>query len=598
MIYQDNSRLLKISAFSVLIAALVGIAAFGFLFLINAITNLVFHGRMSFEPASPLGHHLGYAVILVPALGGIAVGMMARFGSSAIRGHGIPEAMEQILFNQSRISPKVAVLKPLSAALSIGTGGPFGAEGPIIATGGALGSLVGQLIRITAAERKILLAGGAAAGMTAVFGSPVSAVLLAVELLLFEYRASSIIPVALAAVSAAVVRIIIEGSEPFISISPLTQPGDTSLIVYVGMGAVAGAAAVGITKLLYCIEDLFEKLPLHWMWWPALGGLAVGVVGYFDPRTLGVGYENIEGILSGHWTFQLLLSLCLLKLLSWSISLGSGTSGGTLAPLLTIGGALGGAMGMGCAHLWPGAGIDPRIAALVGMAALFTGASRAFLAAVVFTFEITRQPLGLLPLLGGCAAAYLVSLLMMKNSIMTEKIARRGVRVPTDYMPDFLDQIQVREIASRHLVALKSENTVEQVREWAASGIQGSTHQGYPVVNNENRLTGVITLKEILHPSAMPEATIQEMIKRPPVIVFGHNTAREAADLMVREKIGRLPVLSDQENRTLVAVLTRSDLLSAHERRLDEHQKLHRTMSIRILFLEQLYKKFVRKSSS
>lgn len=591
MISQKNSRLFKVSFFSILIALAVGAAAFGFLSLINFITNVVFHGKFSFEPGSPLGHSLGVWIFLVPVAGGILVGIMARFGSPAIRGHGIPEAMEQILFNQSRIAPKVAVLKPLSAAVSIGTGGPFGAEGPIIATGGAIGSMAGQFLHISAAERKVLLASGAAAGMTAVFGSPVSAVLLAVELLLFEYRAASMIPVALAAVTAAFVRILMAGADPFLSISPLSQPGGLSLACYSGLGALAGAAAVAITKLLYAVEDLFERLPLHWMWWPALGGLAVGVVGFFDPRTLGVGYENIEGVLSGDWTLQMLLSLCVLKLVSWLISLGSGTSGGTLAPLLTIGGALGGALGVVSSGLWPSAGIDPRIAALVGMAALFTGASRAFLAAVVFSFEITRQPLGLLPLLAGCAASYLVSLMLMENSIMTEKLVRRGVKVPTEYMPDYLDQIQVREIASRHLVALKSENTAGEIRQWSNSRVRGSTHQGYPVVDAENRLIGVLTMKEIMDPAVDSEAKIAGLIHRLPLTVLGSQTAREAADLMVREKIGRLPVLSDEPGRPLVAMLTRSDLLSAHERRLDEHQKLHRTMRIRVLFLEQLYKK-------
>jgi H+/Cl- antiporter ClcA len=323
--------------------------------------------------------------------------------------------MEQVLTNQSRIPARITLLKPISSAISIGTGGPFGAEGPIIATGGALGSMIGQIIRTTSAERKTLLAAGAAAGMAATFGSPISAVLLAVELLLFEYRPRSIIPVALASAAAAGIRIGFEGMEPVFEMSGLRQPTIVALAMYVLFGGLMGFAAVLVTRIVYAIEDGFERLPVHWMWWPAIGAVAVGVVGYFAPDTLGVGYYNISDLLSHRLTLGATAFLCGMKFLSWSIALGSGTSGGTLAPLLTIGGGLGSMFGAAAVTLAPALGVDPRVAALVGMASIFSGASRAMLASAVFAFETTLQPIGLLPLLGSCSMAYLVSSLLARN---------------------------------------------------------------------------------------------------------------------------------------------------------------------------------------
>jgi H+/Cl- antiporter ClcA len=404
--------------------------------LIALITNLAFYGKLSLANTSPALNHLGLWVIGVPVIGGLLVGIMARYGSRAIRGHGIPETMEKVLLEGSRIPPRVTLFKPLSAAISIGTGGPFGAEGPIIATGGALGSVFGQFQRITGDERKTLLAAGAAAGMSATFGAPVSAVLLAIELLLFELRPRSVIPVALATTAAAGVRMAFDGAHATFPMADVTAPTGAALACYVLLGGIMGLASVGVTRAVYWVEDAFEKLPIHWMWWPAIGTLAVGVCGYFAPRTLGVGYDVITDMLTGSTSVGVVAWLCVMKFLSWSISLGSGTSGGTLAPLFTLGGSLGTLLGVGGAAMLPAAGIDPRIAALVGMATMFAGASRALLTAVVFAFEVTLQPMGLLPLLGGCAAAYMISSLLMRESIMTEKLARRGLRVPNEYHPD------------------------------------------------------------------------------------------------------------------------------------------------------------------
>jgi chloride channel protein, CIC family len=575
-----DRRVVYMSGWAVAVGVTTGFVAQGLVRLIVFVTNLAFYGRLSFEPASPAGHHLGAFVVAVPVVGGLVVGVMARYGSEAIRGHGIPEAMEQVLVNQSRIPPRVALLKPLSAAISIGTGGPFGAEGPIIATGGALGSLVGQLLRTTAAERKTLLAAGAAAGMAATFGSPVSAVLLAVELLLFELRPRSIVPVALSSAAATAVRMALVGNSPMFAMPLLARPRGAALAAYVLMGAVVGVLSVCVTRAIYLVEDTFDRLPIHWMWWPALGAVAVGLVGLVSPRTLGVGYENIEQLVQGRMLGAALLSLGLWKFVSWSVSLGSGTSGGTLAPLFTIGGAFGGLLGSAINVLAPGLGVDPRISALVGMAAIFAGASRALLASVVFAFETTLQPLGLLPLLGGCTAAFLVSCLLMRNTIMTEKIARRGILVPSEYLADYLAQILVREACSRRVVALAQNDSLEHVRRWMGSGAPGAHHQGFPVLDARERLVGLVSRRSILDPANAMTREVREIMRLQPPAILEDRTLRDAADQMVRQRAGRLPVVSRANDGTMVGIISRSDVLGAHRRRLEDLQTVERCIEI------------------
>lgn len=443
-----GKRVFYLSIQAVINAVAIGLIAKLLVALIALVTNISFYGRFSLEPSSPAGNHLGWLVIFIPIAGSILVGLMARYGTKAIRGHGIPEAMEKIILEDSKIPPVITFLKPLSAAISIGTGGPFGAEGPIIATGGALGSLTGQAMHISPAERKIILSAGACAGMAAIFGSPLAAILLAIELLLFEFSPRSIIPVALACITGAGLHIFLFEQGPVFAMPSIPVPSNSALTIYILLGLLIGIIASMVSRSVYAVEDLFEKLPIHWMWWPALGAIAVGVTGYFAPRTMGVGYENIQDLLKGNVPLSLMLSLCFLKYISWVISLGSGTSGGTLAPLFTIGGALGLLLGTAVLHAFPSSDINLPTAALIGMAAMFAGASRAFLTSVVFALETTGQVNGLLPLLGACASAYFVSFFFMKGSIMTEKIKRRGVKTPDSYEPDILQTITVAKLTT------------------------------------------------------------------------------------------------------------------------------------------------------
>jgi H+/Cl- antiporter ClcA/CBS domain-containing protein len=564
-------RLVSISGLAIVLGVGGGVIAKVLLSLIAIISNFAFFGRFSARLVPLTTEVVGIGVLLIPVIGALVVGVMARYGSPAIRGHGIPEVMEKVLYGESRIAPRLMFLKPISAAIAIGTGGPFGAEGPIIATGGALGSVAGQFMRITSDERKTLLAAGAAAGMAATFGTPVSAVLLAIELLLFEYRARSIIPVALAAAAATAVRLLLIATGPVFRMPAIAEPSWTALTFYVALGALIGLAAVVITKAVYGIEDWFDRLPVHWMWWPAIGAVVVGLVGYFDPRVLGVGYQHIEEVLSGNLLGWSLLSLVVLKFIAWSIYLGSGTSGGTLAPLFIIGGGLGALVGSVIAALVPSLGISVPVAGLVGMAAVFAGASHALMTSIVFAFEATRQPLGLLPLLAGCSAAYLVSVLLMRTSIMTEKLARRGAPIRTEYAVDYLSQVLVKDAMITDVATVGDRDTVGDVRELITSQLIGASHQGYPVIGESGQLIGVVTRRDLLDLRLSPDTLVRDLVKRPTVVTHEDNTLREAADHMVREGVGRLPVI-ERSTGALVGILSRSDLLAAHEPRLSARE--------------------------
>jgi CBS domain-containing protein len=372
----------------------------------------------------------------------------------------------------------------------------------------------------------------------------------------------------------------LRGTDPIFSMPIIGQPTGAALVTYVLLGAVIGYLSVLVTRALYKIEDGFEHLPVHWMWWPAIGAVAVGAIGYFVPHTLGVGYDNIHGILSGNIVGTTLVILVVAKFVSWSIALGSGTSGGTLAPLFTIGGGLGALFGGVLVRFVPMLGVDPRVAALVGMAAIFAGASRALLASVVFAFETTRQPLGLLPLLAGCTGAFLVSLLRMRSTIMTERLERRGAPVQTEYAADYLSQVLVRDCASTEVSTIEADRTVESARTWLASGEPGTTHQGYPVVQRDGTLLGVVMKREIEAASVDGTRTVGSLVKRPPAIIYDTQTARNAADHMVREGVGRLPVVRRVQPTRVVAIITRSDLLEAHERRLDAATKARRGIKL------------------
>lgn len=573
-----KNRVLIISVLSFLIAVAISVVARVLVNLINAVTNLSFYGTLSVANTSPANNTLGLWVIVIPAIGGIIVGLMALYGSKAIRGHGIPEAMEQILMNQSKIKPAVTYLKPLSSAIAIGTGGPFGAEGPIIATGGALGSTLGQMLSITHNERKVLLTAGSTAGMAAIFGSPVASIFLGIELLLFEFSPRSIIPVTVACVTGAAGHHLFFGSLPVFAIDHIIEtPGNLALAIYSLIGIVIGFLSVWVTKLVYAIEDRFEKLPVHWMWWPAIGGLAVGIVGYFSPHTLGVGYDNITNILSGNMTLNFLIGLCLFKFISWSISLGSGTSGGTLAPLFIIGGAAGAVAGNVILHWFPTLGISVSLCALVGMSAMFTGASRAFLTSVIFAIETTGQPNALLPLLGACGGSYIVSFFLMKNTIMTEKISRRGVKTPDSYEPDILEKITVAEVMQEPGIVLHAEEKIEDVLSWLE---KNRPKPDYFIISDaKGDYKGLLKCTDLYNRKNDVGTTVASLTTDGGYSVYEDNSLRSAVEKMAAGNVEGLPVMA--RDNTIKGIISFPNILTAYRKNSAFYDKGNPVISLR-----------------
>jgi CIC family chloride channel protein len=577
-----NARnVLYLSVLAVGNAVVISIVAKGLLLLINLITNISFYGKFSIEEATPLHNQLGWLVVLVPVLGALVIGVMARYGSSAIRGHGIPEAMEQILVNKSRIKPIITFLKPLSAAISIGTGGPFGSEGPIIATGGAFGSFIGQLLRITATERKILLAAGAAAGMSCIFGSPLAAVILAIELLLFEYSPRSIIPAILGCITAAAFHHWFWGGAPVFTLPDVPVSGNQALLMYSVIGIVIGLLAALITKAVYAIEDGFEKIPIHWMWWPALGSIVVGLVGYYAPETLGVGYYNINNLLSASVTLHMLFVLSVMKFISWAFSLGSGTSGGTLAPLLTMGGACGIFVAMVLQAIFPSIVINPSVAALVGMAAMFAGAARALLTSIIFALETTGNANTLLPLVCACVASYFISFFLMKNTIMTEKIARRGILTPHTYKPDLLESVLVKEAMMPDIIMVSEENTIGELRQWMYESKLGTYTLAYPVVSANEELVGIVKTEDVMDPASPAQAAVSYITSTNGVVVSEENTLRHAVDMMAGHQQDILPVVATDNYKQLLGVLNYRSVFAAYRHVKEGEETATRNISIK-----------------
>ncbi|UIJ84563.1 chloride channel protein (plasmid) [Rhizobium beringeri] len=554
--FTTDRRVLLLVGMSIIVGTAGAFAAWCLVSLIALVTNVIWFGEIGIQPASLAAVPRSLWVLLVPPLGGLVIGLMARFGSEKIRGHGIPEAIEAILIGGSRMSPKVAVLKPLSSAISIGTGGPFGAEGPIIMTGGAIGSLFAQFFHMSAAERKTLLVAGAAAGMTAIFGSPIAAVMLAVELLLFEWKPRSFIPVAVAACVSICWRPLLFGTGPLFPTHFQVALPWWGIFACAAIGIISGLQSGLLTTLLYRIEDLFEALPIHWMWWPMLGGLVIGLGGLIEPRAMGVGYDIIDGLLNNRLLAPAVISILLVKTVIWLFALSSGTSGGVLAPLLIFGGALGWLVGL----VLPGN--DPGFWALLGMAAMMGGTMRAPLTGTFFAMEITGDVSTLVPLLAATVTAYAVTVLLLRRSILTEKIARRGQHITREYGVDPFELSRAREIMISDVDTLPVTMTVGEACDFFAS--QQKTHRIYPVVDAAGRLAGVVSRADALlwqGNSDLARQTLAENVTDDSVPV-GHpdDTVAFIADLMLSTGDGRIPIV-DPTSGKLYGLIARKDLL-------------------------------------
>ena len=567
-------RIEFVSLLAALIGILAGLIAYVLYDLIGLFTNLAYYHEWSFHFRSPEHTQLGPWIILIPVIGGLIVGFMAKYGSEKIKGHGIPEAMEAVLTSRSRIEAKVAILKPLSAAIAIGTGGPFGAEGPIIQTGGAFGSLVGQIVSTTAAERKVLLACGAGAGMAATFNTPIAGVIIAIELLLFEFRSRSFIPLVIACTLATGVRAIFLGQRSMFSMGNVDFNALHGLPFYVLLGVICGFAAIGFTKLLYWVEDQFDRLPIDDLWHPAIGALGLGIIGFFVPRVLGVGYDTISDILNNNLALKLLILIAVFKALALVISLGSGTSGGLLAPMFMSSAALGGVFAMVVNMIFPGAQLSPGAFALVAMAAVFGAASRATFALIVFAFEITRDYNAILPLMLGCVIADMIAIRYLKSSIMTEKLTRRGLSVPDYYEAGVLNIVRVGEVMRRDIQPISPEITVGELTERMSRREPGfNITEGLPIAGADGKLAGIVTqgdLLRALEKDPQGSAPVLAAGSNNPIVAYPDEFAGDALLRMLQHDIGRLPVVSREEPGKMVGYLNRSSILSAWTRQMEE----------------------------
>src|SRR5579872_668544 len=568
-------RIVLMSFLAAGIGLLAGIVAYILYKLIGLFTNIFFFHQVTTTFRSVGGHHLGAWVILVPVIGGIIVGIMARYGSDKIRGHGIPEAMEAVLVNRSRIEPKVAILKPISAAIAIGTGGPFGAEGPIIQTGGALGSLVGQVLHTTAVERKVLLACGAAAGMSATFNTPIAGVILAIELLLFEFKSRSFIPLVIASTLATAVHMQLLGPGAMFQVGAMDFGIPHALLFYLALGPLCGLAAVGLSKALYWVEDSFEKLPVDVVWWPAIGALGLGIIGFFVPRVFGVGYDTIGAILNGQLAWKLLLIVMFAKFVALVLSLGSGTSGGLLAPTFMWSAAMGGLYAMIANHVFPNAHLSPGAFALVAMGAVFGAASRATFSFIIFAFEITRDYNSVLPLmLVSVIADGIAMLLMPSASIMTEKLRRRGLRIPHEYEADVLYHMTVSQTMDKDVPSIPAAMKIGDLAERIARGEpQVTGHHAMIVFDQQGKLAGVITRGDIMRALDKDPSggmTVHEAGSQNVVVTYPDEGLQEASEKMLRHNIGRLPVVDRNDEKNVVGYLGRPGIMAARLHRFND----------------------------
>ena len=547
-------RMIMLAAMAIVVGTGGALGAWLLVRLIALATNLFWYGRLSADPATITDASVGLLVLLIPVVGALLVGLIARFGSEKIRGHGIPEAIETILFGQSRLSVKVALLKPISSAISIGSGGPFGAEGPIIMTGGAIGSLFAQCFRLSAAERKTLLVAGAASGMTAIFGTPLAAILLAVELLLFEWKPRSFVPVVVAALVAFAWRPLLIGAGPMFPLAAGLPDGFWPLAAAAGVGLVVGLQAALLSSLLYRIEDLFHRLPVHWMWWPAIGAVVVGIGGLIDRHVLGAGYANIADLLNASLALKVVVSLLVVKAVVWLVALGSGTSGGILAPLLILGGAAGFLLG----QLLPG---DPGFWALIGMAGILSGAMRAPLTGAIFAVELTGQFSAIPATIAASGTAYAVSVLLMRRSILTEKIGRRGRHIVQEYSVNQLDLVQASEIMTADPVTVPGSMTIA---EGVAFFTDEAQHRSYPVTDAQGRLLGLVSRTDALRWQTdrqgddTPLGDVVSDATQP--FAYPDTPGGVVADMIVDSGIGRIPIV-DPQTRRVVGILSRQDLL-------------------------------------
>jgi H+/Cl- antiporter ClcA len=562
-------QVIKICGYALLIGLVGGLVAQGLLELIYFFTNLFFYGRFSFAVTSPAHNHLGLWVILIPPAGGLLVGLLIYFFEPTLKGHGIPEAMEAVLFGHSRMRLRVAILKPLATAFAIGTGGPFGAEGPIIQTGGAIGSLFGQAIGLTPYHRRVLLASGAAAGMAATFTAPLAGILVAIELLLFELRARSFIPVALAASVATGVRIHFAGWAPLFPMPAFKITGMRELWLFALMGILMGIVGIVMIRVLSWLEDSFDELPIKYavIWSPAIGAIILGIIGYFYPQVFGTSYDTIRDMLNDRLTAGSLVGVAVAKFWALVISLGSGTTGGVFAPSLVVGGGLGAVFGMGFKHILPNVVSDPGFYSLVAMAAVFGGIARAPFTSIVFLFELSHNPNSLLPLIICVMISDGFVRLFSRDSIMTVKLVKRGLIVLQDYSVPVLMRARIDQVMRKEFNVLQADEELRAVLEKFLPGDLGLI----PVVNASGILIGIVEAHDLLRIEPPDHHfKMRELVRQDYVLAYPGESVDQVHRDMMLKNVENVVVVESSRVLKPVGIARANDILQLRRWLLEE----------------------------
>jgi chloride channel protein, CIC family len=562
-------QVVKICGYAVLIGLIGGLVAQGLLELIYFFTNVFFYGKFSFAVTNPAHNHLGLWVILIPPIGGLLVGLLIYFFEPTLKGHGIPEAMEAVLFGHSRMRLRVAILKPLATAFAIGTGGPFGAEGPIIQTGGALGSLLGQAIGLTPYYRRVLLASGAAAGMAATFSAPLAGILVAIELLLFELRARSFIPVALAASVATGVRFHFVGWTPLFPMPEYRITGMQELWLFALMGILMGIVGIVMIRVLSWLEDFFDELPIKYaaIWSPAIGALILGIIGYFCPQVFGTSYDTIRDMLNDRLGAGSLAAIGFAKFWALVISLGSGTTGGVFAPSLVVGGGLGAVFGMGFKHLLPHLVSDPGFYSLVAMGAVFGAIARAPFTSIVFLFELSHNPNALLPLIVCVMISDGFVRLFSRDSIMTVKLVKRGLIVLQDYSVPVLMRARIDEVMHQEFNVVQAD---EELRSVAKKFLPGDVAL-IPVVNASGILIGIVEPHDLLRIEPSDHHfKMRELVRQDFVVAYpGELVDQVHRDMMLKD-VENVVVVESSRALKPVGIARANDILQLRRWLLEE----------------------------
>src|SRR5215469_17033285 len=571
-------EVVKISGYALLIGLIGGLVAEGLLQLIYFFTNLFFFGKFSFAITSPAHNQLGLWVILIPPVGGLIVGLMVHFWEPTLKGHGIPEAMEAVLFSHSRMRLRVAFLKPLATALAIGTGGPFGAEGPIIQTGAAFGSLFGQAVHLTPYYRRVLLASGAAAGMAATFSAPLAGILVAVELLLFELRARSFIPVALASVVATGVRVHFAGWQPLFPMPEYKITGTSELWLFAVLGILMGVVGLIMIRVLSWLEDFFDHLPIPYaaIWSPVIGAVILGIIGYFCPQVLGTSYDTIRDMLNDRLTTSNLAGISFAKFWALVISLGSGTTGGVFAPSLVVGGGRGASFAILFRHIAPHLVSDPAFYALAAMGAVFGGIARAPLTSIVFLFELSHNPNAILPLIVCVMISDAVVRLCSRDSIMTVKLVKRGLIVLQDYSVPVLMRARIDQVMKKDFSLLHGDDELRKVLETFVPGEVGLI----PVVEAEGSLIGIVEPHDLLRTETPDHHfTMRELARKDFVLAYLGESVDQVHREMMLKNTENVVVVAPNDHRKPVGIARANDILQLR-RWLMEEETSERTMKV------------------